>query len=409
MAEPQQPYDEIPQQPYEIPQQPSGVPDSEFSGGSQVSASVVGPAFCPTATIVRGMLSSAKITLDTVIKHISITPQINKKGSFNIGDNLSKPSSKCCGKPAPCGGCSKKSKSCGGGGGGCGGKKKKKQCDKKKYRVIYKDFYERILKTIYLIDGADGESVAPWKAGQEHIEKEDGGVYKWNDKWATEDGDTEAIKNVKEDLTVTAQFEKISPPEPYQQEYAKNEENPITTVMTSCMNKYRNCVFKCFDLVSKVEETISGYPTAAMEQYEISQEEYPKTYEGIMNILPQYARPDNLEESLCTDWEVFNDAKKGLLNLQSSITFRMRMMLNVTLDPIFDMINDNWEYYSDRAEEGIDITKDLNDLNEEISIQIEDCLVDITDMWNEYREGYNKYLKDIKYCFSVDIPELTEI
>lgn len=376
------------------------------SGASAITASLVGPALAPTALTM----------LDTAIKHISVQPQTNCKGSVNCGGGGGGGPS-CCKKKAPCGGCKKKSKSCGGGGGGCS--KSKKQCEKKiKFKVVFKSFRgQSVVKTVQVEKDSDATGEAPWMSQEDApTETLNDTQYVWTTEWATSSGDKTAIREVKKDLELTAVYRDIITGSEYGgtantqiiNSMDEDSQQVIQNFYDDCSNSYNSCVNNCAQCINDIEETICGSPTATMENYmdDVGRgfnTEFTITtgkYEGIMNILPAYAHPENLELSECTDFGKFNDTKKCILNLQSTFVFQTRMMLNNELDTVIKKIDSGVEELENLVrDDGEDPTQKAEELKEDILLMLDDCNIDNNNRWEEYKENFNKYIDDINSCF----------
>ena len=361
------------------------VPASVISANS---ASLIGPAIGPIASWVKSIHS---------------TPSKHNKGSVNTGGGGGCGNSGC-GKPSPCGGSKKKSKSCGGGGKGCGGSKKS-SCSPMKLKVVFKDFNGKIIGSIQEVE-KNSSAQCPWNDNNDIPDnyKVDGYLFQ---EWSNYDW-----KSVQKDLEVNAVYRKLN---------TTSETHcggDSTTILDQKMSE-ENCnkIQNFSDEYFNQQAGARGVYPRSTDAYRTNVTEYGKynaaidkcadtvgfvtdkinfVFDKLYNYVTYVNEP--------IDNQRFENAKKALLNIQSSIVFQTRMSFNLDLQDIYVKISDcvdNLVRYARTGEEDID--EKIKEYREDIDSDLEFFLQDNTDRYNDFVDSYNKFLDGLNQCFTEDV------
>ena len=383
--------------------------------------SLCGPAIAPVAQIAQDIVSMAQVAAEVVNASTFTVPQQNLKGSVNQGGGGSGGSG--CGKPSPCGGCKKKTKSCGGGGGGCGGGSSK-QCGGKKHTVTFKDFHNKKVKTATVPDGTSSlTNYGPWLS-QDDAPTEYIGTqrYVWTTVW--QDSSGEQVTNVNKDMEVTARYRTAV--DSIREDAYQSVNQTISDFQDKCRKGINDTIYQSVQLMSNAEETLSGFTgsstgmeTSCMENYRSNGGTIPENttarskrsisftpqkYIGIFNTLDLYAKQSDPDNGYCTDWKKFNNLKRRFLNMLSCVVFQVRMMINLDINEIRDLLQVCIDKLADAIIENEDVKSKQDEFEQDIFLRLEDIQLEIKNIWEYYRENFNKWLDDIKTCFSITLP-----
>ena len=383
--------------------------------------SLCGPAIAPVAQIAQDIVSMAQVAAEVVNASTFTVPQQNLKGSVNQGGGGSGGSG--CGKPSPCGGCKSKTKSCGGGGGGCGGKSSS-SCSGKKHTVIFKDFHNKKVKTATVPDGTSSlTNYGPWLSQEDAPTEYIGSQrYVWTTVW--QDSSGQQVTSVKSNMEVTARYRTAV--DSLNEDTYSSVNQTISDFQSKCRNEINNTVYQSVQLMSDCEEALSGFTGSSSGQETSCMENYrnnggtipsnttsrstkrsisfaPQKYPGIFNVLEPLAKTSDPENGYCTDWKKFNNLKRRFLNMQSCIVFQVRMLINLDINEVRDLLQESIDKLSNAIIENEDVQAKQEELEQDIFLRLEDIQLDIKNMWEYYKENFNKWLADVRTCFSISL------
>lgn len=346
---------------------------------------LVGPAVSPS--IISAL---NQITSQTSVEHKNVTPEKNQKGSVNCGGGGGGAGSGC-GKPAACGGCSKKTKSCGGGGGGCGGSKKEnpeKQGFKVTFKdldgkVISKDFQGNDIGSVQQIE-KDSSAAKPWSSDTEADQHPQGKRpgYRFKE-WSASDTD---LSTVTKNIDAKAIYEKDDRDFMTDSSW-EDDMNSISEFESNCTEQYNNCIDGCVDTLDQTSVYINGEHINARAARSINMN-------AVMKVLEEH-KTEVLEDKR----EVFEDIKKCIMNIQSTYVFQTRMLFNHECEQCRKGIHDNVDELLDTMVQDEPIQEKLSEMKEQFETQIYDITEDNIEAFTQFKTDLNKYIKELNTCF----------